>query len=96
MINAKFIIEKLSINFLADVESPCQDIAELCFNEYELSIIKNQKNVKIFDMSLKSLSLIDKLRVSSQSNTESKLNLTELDNNVNYLLKSNSSSKNKF
>lgn len=64
-INVKFKIEKLTINLQADVERPCQDVAELCFNEYELSILKHEKYVKFFDMTLQSLSLLDKLQSSS-------------------------------
>ena len=60
-INTEFKIEKLNIEFLADLEQPCQEFAELCFNEYELSIVKREKYVKMVNMSLKSVYLIDKL-----------------------------------
>jgi len=79
-INVKFKIEKLTINFQADVEQPCQDVAELCFNEYALSILKHEKHVKFFDMTLKSLTLIDKLKAPQTT--------TENDDNFKYLLKS--------
>lgn len=88
-LNVKFKIEKLSINFLADVERPSQDIAELCFNEYELSILRHEKHVKFFDMTLKSLTLSDKLKVSPNS---SKMKSNEkFEDNTNYLLKSSTS-----
>ena len=92
-INVKFKIEKLTINFLADVEKPYQDIAELCFNEYELSILKHEKYVKFFDMTLKSLSLVDKLKLSANKN-ESKLKKEEsFEIDSSYLLKSFTSLK---
>ena len=72
--NVKFKVEKLTINLLADVERPCQDVAELCFNEYELSILKHEKHVKFFDMTLQSLSLLDKLRSTSPSEKASEFN----------------------
>lgn len=95
-INVKFKIDKLTINFLADVEKPCQDIAELCFNEYELSILKHEKYVKFFDMTLKSLSLIDRLRLNANKN-ESKVKMEEeFDTDSSYLLKSFTSLKGKI
>ncbi len=81
-INVKFKIEKLTINFQADVERPCQDVAELCFNEYALSIIKHEKHVKFFDMTLKSLTLLDKLK------TPQAAAIDNMDDNFNYLLRS--------
>jgi vacuolar protein sorting-associated protein 13D len=71
-IDVRFKIDKLQINFLADVEHPSQDIAELCFNEYELTIVKHEKYVKFINMTLKSLCLIDKLKKSNENLIEDK------------------------
>lgn len=59
--DVSFKIEKLQIDFLADVETPSQQIAELCFKEYELKISKYYQNLTNISMSLKSMHLIDKL-----------------------------------
>lgn len=94
-LNVKFKIDKLAISFQADVERPCQDVAELCFNEYELSILKHEKHVKFFDMTLKSLYLLDKLK-DSPGKSESKTKLNEIENDLNYLLKSSVSYRGKL
>lgn len=53
--------ERLDILFLADVEKPLQDLAELTFNQYELSISKRSAAFTNIRMSLKSIYLVDKL-----------------------------------
>lgn len=74
-----FKIEKLQIDFLADVEIPGQQIAELCFKEYELQIRKFYQNLTNVSMTLKSMHLIDKLNKTDDkayllwSGTSSKL-----------------------
>lgn len=60
-VEIRFKIEKLDIIFLADVERPLQEIAELCFNEYVLNVDKHKEMVTRVKMSLKSLYLVDKL-----------------------------------
>lgn len=60
-IRIQFKIEKLGISFLADVDKPLQEIAELCFNQYELNINKEKPMLTSIRMTLKSLYLIDKL-----------------------------------
>ncbi len=86
-INVRFKIDKLQINFLADVEQPSQDVAELCFNDYELNILRHEKHVKFINMTLKSLCLVDKLKKSKL------LDENKIDDKNIFLLKSFSSVK---
>jgi hypothetical protein len=60
-INMLFKIEKLIINFLADVEKPNQEVAELELKAFKLAIKKNKKHITTCNMSLMSLNLVDKL-----------------------------------
>lgn len=53
--------ERLDILFLADVEQPLQELAELTFNKYELNISKRNSAYTKMRMSLKSIYLVDKL-----------------------------------
>lgn len=67
-IETLFKMEKLEISFLAEVERPLEEIAELVFNEYELRISKHEPKLTSVQMSLKSLYLVDKLETSRQTN----------------------------
>ncbi|RNA32522.1 vacuolar sorting-associated 13D isoform X1, partial [Brachionus plicatilis] len=77
--DVSFKIERLQMDFLADVEKANQHIAELCFKEFELNISKHYQNLTYVSMTLKSMHLIDKLIKSDDkayllwSGTSSKL-----------------------
>ena len=61
LIDILFKFEQLEINFLADVDKPLKEIGTVCFNDYELKINKNELQLTVVKMKLKSLSLTDKL-----------------------------------
>ena len=71
-IEIKFAINKLYIEFLADIiddnsmikNNEHKQIAELCFDNFELDIKKSEQYLTYVDVRLKSLYLIDKLNTS--------------------------------
>ena len=56
-----FKINKLEFGFLADIENPNQEIALAHFEEFEIWVFKNEKELTSVDISIKSLNVIDKL-----------------------------------
>jgi hypothetical protein len=65
LVDILFKFEQLEINFLAEVDKPLKEIGALCFNDYELTINKNEPHLTVLKMKLKSLSLSDKLTTQS-------------------------------
>ena len=77
-IEVKFSIKKLFIEFLADIidekstlkNSEQKQIAELCFDNFELELKKSEQYLTYVDVKLKSLYLIDKLTTTKNENCQ--------------------------